>query len=116
VVLYCGLIFLLSSISNVPALPGGMSDKVAHALLYAGLGFLLARALAGGFRRQVAWRVVLVVAAFSAAYGLSDEFHQLFVPHRTFDLRDLAADVLGGATGAVLLRLWGILRESRHAY
>jgi hypothetical protein len=116
VILYCGLIFLLSSMSRVPALPGGMSDKMAHALLYSGLGFLAARALAGGFGRPVPWRVVPAVAAFAALYGLSDEAHQLFVPGRQFDLRDTVADVVGGVAGAVLLRLWGILRESRHAY
>jgi VanZ family protein len=115
VVLYCALIFGLSSVSSVPALPGGMTDKMAHTILYSGLGLLVARAMAGGLGRPVPLRVVVAVLAFAALYGLSDEFHQLFVPHREFDLKDMAADAAGGGIGAALLWLWGILRRSRHA-
>ncbi len=50
---YCALIFALSSISAVPALPMHVGDKVAHAALYAGFGFLVTRALAGGSGRPV---------------------------------------------------------------
>ncbi len=85
VLLYCALIFALSSISSVPALPGHMNDKTAHALLYSGLGFLVARALSGGAGRPVNASVPVIVLAFAALYGLSDEFHQLFVPRRSFD-------------------------------
>jgi VanZ family protein len=114
VLLYCALIFALSSISSVPALPGHMSDKTAHALLYSGLGFLVARALSGGIRRPVNARVLVIVLSFSALYGLSDEFHQLFVPLRSFDLRDVAADVAGGGIGSAAWWLWGTLRRSSH--
>jgi hypothetical protein len=115
VVLYCALIFALSSVSNVPALPGGMSDKTAHALLYSGLGFLVARALSGGVGRPVSLTMVLISVAFAALYGLSDEFHQLFVPLRQFDLKDTAADIVGSGIGSGLLWLWSILRRFRHA-
>lgn len=105
---YAALIFALSSISKVPSLPGGMSDKTAHILLYSGFGFLVARALAGRRRRAALWLmgVTLLVVGL---YGLSDETHQLFVPHREFDLRDLAADVVGGACGTAAQWLWGII-------
>jgi VanZ family protein len=114
VALYCALIFALSSISRVPALPAGITDKMAHMALYSGLGFLLARALSGGLGRPVSARVLVIVLAFSALYGLSDEFHQLFVPHREFDLKDMAADVAGGGIGSGLLWAWSALRRSRH--
>ncbi len=115
VVLYCLLIFGLSSVSSVPSLPGGMSDKLAHALLYSGLGFLVTRAASGGLGHGPSLRVALVVLAFSAFYGLSDEFHQLFVPNRQFDPKDMAADVIGGALGMGALWLWSILRRNRDA-
>ncbi len=115
VVAYCALIFGLSSISSVPALPGGMSDKTAHMLLYSGLGFLFARALSGGGRRPMRLRLVAAAVAFAAAYGLSDECHQLFVPRRQFELLDIAADIAGGGVGAVSWWLWGILWRSRDA-
>jgi VanZ family protein len=110
--LYCALIFALSSISAVPALPMRVGDKVAHALLYAGFGFVVTRAVVGGSGRVVTARAVLAALAVSAVYGLSDEIHQIFVPRRMFDLRDLAADVAGGGLGAAAWWLWSTLRRS----
>jgi len=115
VVLYCGLIFALSSVSAVPALPGGVSDKAAHALLYSGLGFLVARGVSGGVAATPSLRHAAVVIGFAAAYGLSDEIHQLFVPHREFDITDMAADVAGGGLGAAVLWLWSTIRRSSDA-
>jgi VanZ family protein len=109
---YCALIFALSSISAIPALPMHVGDKPAHGALYAGLGFLVTRALAGVAGRPVKARAVLGAMVFSALYGLSDEIHQLFVPRRMFDLRDLAADVAGGGFGSAAWWLWSTLRRS----
>jgi len=109
VVLYGILIFSLSSASNLPDLPKGFTDKVAHLLLYCGLGFLLARALAGGLGQRVPAWVPPLVVLLSVAYGVSDEVHQFFVPNRQFDLLDLAADAAGAALGAGALWLWGII-------
>lgn len=110
-VVYCIIIFLLSSMPNVPGLPGGISDKAGHAMLYGGLGFLVARAVAGTGSR---WWPLLVVV-FAALYGLSDEVHQLFVPGRQFELADLAADAAGAAIGAALYRLWVIISRTTWA-
>ena len=115
VVLYCAVIFALSAVSAVPALPGRMSDKAAHALLYAGLGFLAGRALAGGLGRPVTARVMVLVVAFCALYGLSDEIHQLFVPNREFDPKDMAADIAGGGFGLAVLWAWSTFRRSSDA-
>lgn len=109
VALYCALIFGLSSVSDVPSLPGGLSDKTGHAVLYSGLGLLVARALTGGRRRPLTIWLVLGTVLAVGLYGLSDEMHQLFVPGRHFDLKDLAADLVGGAAGTALLGLWGII-------
>lgn len=109
VVLYAALIFGLSSSSNLPDLPKGLNDKGAHLLLYCGFGFLLARALAGGLGRRVPAWVLPFVVLLAMAYGVSDEVHQLFVPHRQFDLLDLAADAAGALLGAGLLWVWGII-------
>ena len=37
---------------------------------------------------------------FAMTYGLSDEFHQLFVPGRSAELYDALADTIGGFLGA----------------
>ena len=112
--LYCALIFALSSVSTVPAPPIRAGDKVAHAVLYAGFGFVVTRALAGGSGRQVTTRAALAALAICAVYGLSDETHQLFVPRRMFDLTDLAADVAGGGLGLAAWWMWSGLRRSSH--
>ena len=113
--LYCGFIFYLSSLSKpLPApvfFPG--VDKVAHGLLYAGL----AATLSVGIRRSnnparpsVQFWVPLL---FASLYGVSDEVHQLFVPSRTFDVWDLAADSAGAASAQLLLCLvlWKVHRS-----
>jgi len=95
VVLYAALIFYFSSTPG-QAVPHWASqrDKLMHAAEYAGLGFLLTRAL--GLRR---WWLAIVVAAL---FGVSDEFHQTFTPNRFGnDLGDMAADAVGAALGVV---------------
>jgi VanZ family protein len=108
---YCLLIFLLSSASDLPDLPRGFSDKLAHVMLYSGLGFLVARAVVGGVGLRFPGWIIMVTVVLSVLYGVSDEAHQLLVPRRQFDLLDLAADAVGASVGAGLLWLWGIIRR-----
>lgn len=101
-----GIIFWLSSRPKPPfswlADSVDWGDKLGHALIYAVLGALLWPAYSNV--RQRAKRIVRVLAA-AAAYGLVDEIHQLFVPGRSFDLVDLAADAVGAGIGAALMSL-----------
>lgn len=102
---YCVFLYLLSAQSDPPKpdieIPG--LDKVAHFVLYAGLAGLISVGLRRS-KAQVPPRVQFFVPiAFSVAYGLSDEFHQSFVPNRHFDVFDLAADVLGALLVQVVL-------------
>ena len=108
VVAYMALIFGLSSMTHTPALPGG-SDKGLHGLLYAGLGALFARALAGGWR-DVRLTVVLWTVCVGAIYGASDELHQYFNPPRNVEALDVLADTIGAGTAAAALYGWGIIR------
>ena len=105
VVAYMAGIFALSSISQTPALPG-QSDKGLHALLYAGLGALLMRALAGGWSAPMTGATVAIAIVIAGLYGASDEYHQSFVPPRQSDVRDLAADITGGAIAASACLGW----------
>jgi VanZ family protein len=105
-----GVIFALSSVSNPPDLPKG-SDKHLHALLYAGLGGLVARALAGGWRRRLTIGMALMATVISGAYGVTDEIHQHFVPPREADVLDVVADTIGAAAAALGVYVWsGIIR------
>jgi VanZ family protein len=106
-------IFTLSSISQPPSLPEG-SDKNLHALLYAGLGALLVRAWSGGLLgRRVTATAVTVAVTIAALYGISDEFHQWFVPPRTVEAADVAADTIGAAVAAAVLYAWSWLVNRR---
>jgi VanZ family protein len=101
VALYALAIFVESSISRVPALPSGFTDKDAHALLYAGLAVLILRALSGGRWLAAATASGAAAVGLAALYGISDEFHQRFVPGRTADVFDWFADVVGASLGVV---------------
>jgi VanZ family protein len=110
-------IFMGSSLPGTSLPPLGLfpgQDKAVHLTEYALLGFLVARALRG--RRDGSRRRPLVIVAATALlallYGLSDEFHQSFVPARSVDALDALADLVGGATGALLYLLW-CARRSR---
>ena len=102
-------IFISSSMSEV-SIPGGMSDLGAHALAYAGLGALLTRALAGGLGRSVRPTLAVVAVVAASAYGVTDEFHQSFVPGRDPSGWDLLADTVGAALGAGAVMAWGIVK------
>ena len=112
VVAYMAVIFSVSSMAQAP-LPAQMSDKVAHTLGYALLGLLATRAVndsAGTPMR--AWHLLLALA-ITVAYGMSDEFHQSFVPGRDADIHDVYADAIGGLLGAAAWWACDILRKPR---
>ena len=95
------VIFLLSSIpgKSMPQIPGLQYDKVIHALVYSVLGALFFLALRHTSSLATG-KIVALAALFALAYGLTDEFHQLFVPGRSAELYDALADGIGGLIGA----------------
>lgn len=108
VILYMALLFALSSQPSLPKPPGGLSDYHAHMAAYAGLAVTTLRALATGLRNP-SWTAVWTAVAIASAYGVSDEYHQSFVPNRDADALDLAADAFGSAVGAVAVKAWSII-------
>lgn len=101
VLLWMGFIFTASSIhGNDIACLFPYQDVIFHGLAYAVLGFLSCRAFrrtaAGWNPQRIFWSAVIL----SFAYGLSDEFHQLFVVNRCASLLDLGIDGAGGLIGA----------------
>jgi len=107
VVGYCVLIFVLSAQSNLQ-LPGTLlpSDKLAHLLEYAGLGWLWVRAITGSRPEWTTVAGLFSAVLFAGIYGISDEWHQYYVPGRHADLRDLFADVIGAMLGGLGYFLW----------
>ncbi len=98
---YAGLIFYFSSrpATGLPRFWFMKYDKVLHAGEYFWFGVLLAFALRGGGLSL--GRACLLAVAIAVAWGVTDEYHQTFVPGRSGnDLGDLAADTVGAALGS----------------
>ncbi len=109
VALYAGTIFYLSSQSHpeeqLPSfLIEDVSDKVLHAVEYAGLGGLCYRAFRWAAGPAVARQAVVLAVVTASAYGVTDEAHQLFVPFRESNWQDWLADTTGAAIGAISWR------------
>ena len=73
--------------------------KSAHFLAYLVLGILFAQAFEKN--GMALGRAALWAFALSALYAASDEFHQLFIPGRSGEIRDVLIDSAGAATGLV---------------
>ncbi|MBI4710603.1 MAG: VanZ family protein [Nitrospirae bacterium] len=95
---YMTAIFYISSQKSIelPSLPFGF-DKVVHAVVYAVLGVLsyLSFKKSGLNRRVIALSFLLAVI-----YGITDEFHQSFVPGRNAAVGDAVADAVGAFLGS----------------
>jgi VanZ family protein len=97
---YMALIFYLSAQSDpMRGVTTQVWDKLLHAVEYAALAALFCRALLG---EGLGPRATFAAAALlTAAYGASDEYHQMFVPLRNADLQDWIVDCVGGCIGAI---------------
>jgi VanZ family protein len=80
---------------------GLLLRKTAHVGEYALLAFLIFQALQA--LREPASRRAVWSFALTAAYALSDEIHQIFVPGRGASLTDWAIDLTGGIAATVVL-------------
>jgi VanZ family protein/UDP-2,3-diacylglucosamine pyrophosphatase LpxH len=103
---FAGLLVWLSHQSRLPlgvSLPPPL-DKLVHAGAYALLAMLLDWALQAPGRLPTYRRHGLVFL-LGLAFGLSDEWHQAFVPGRDASWGDLAADAFGLLLGLGLMSL-----------
>lgn len=99
--LWALLIFVVSSLSiGVPGAEFRFVDKLYHVVEYAVFAFLLARSFKYVNKPFFKSNFVLLAVIVGSLYGLSDEFHQIFIPLRSFDIFDIAADAFGSLFGA----------------
>lgn len=128
IILYAILIFQLSSapmnaqpepiqttyqtinetISQTIVTPTGQPQRYTpdylHLFLFVGFGFLLYLGffLLGGRARHFAVNLAWLTGS---AYGVTDEYHQGFVPGRSLDWKDAVADAAGVFLGILLASL-----------
>lgn len=101
------IIWTLSSTETppTPQLDVPLGDKILHAIEYGVLGFFLAHGCARTWRwrvrRHADARLAAVAVAIGCGWGLLDEIHQAFVPGRSADVLDFAADLFGVTVGVL---------------
>ncbi|MGE5432943.1 MAG: VanZ family protein [Syntrophomonadaceae bacterium] len=103
-VLYWIVLFIATTLpgNDVPNL--GVSDKIEHFAAYAVLSVLLCFTYYFQKKfRLLSSRPFLMTILTVSVYGALDELHQLLVPGRSCDIRDLAADVTGALLGLLLV-------------
>jgi hypothetical protein len=102
-----GSLFQGSGFLRIPQL-----DKIAHLGLFGGL--MLFWSLYTIYRNKaVHHRQLLLILLIISIYGVAVEFFQFhFIPNRSFDLGDIAADICGALLGylatVIIIRKAGI--------
>jgi VanZ family protein len=106
-----GMIFFLShqpgDFAQLPQFVG--IDKLAHVIAYgllAGAFLYGLHPLTHSSNRGV---TAIVVALFCLLYGISDEFHQSFIPKRCVSIWDVVAD----GVGAILVVAWWLVKQAQ---
>lgn len=99
-ILVMGIIFFFShqpgdtiDLGDIPGM-----DKVAHFSIYGLLAATVLLAHKAGSRRKTPFNVCLATCAVCLVYGISDEFHQSFIPGRFVSGADVLADMIGAVT------------------
>lgn len=89
-----------------------MVRKTAHATIYTLLGFVTMLAVYKTAKRKpfkitfskpLQTFIVLLICGF---YAMSDEIHQIFVPGRSCELRDMLIDLTGSILGITIAWVW----------
>lgn len=90
------------------ALPGLQSFNPMHYVSYFVLGLTIAYAIG---RSASSWLGGLAIVAICTAYGVTDEWHQSFVPMRTPDVNDLLHDTIGAAAAYAVVAIGAAIRR-----
>ncbi len=80
-------------------------DKVVHFGLYSVEAFFLYQAVRWAGRATLSLARVLAITGVMLLWGTVDEIHQYWIPGRSTEVADAAADTAGGAVGALAASL-----------
>jgi hypothetical protein len=110
--LWMGFIFYLSSrtgddmggwLSQIQRLIPSMEGlDWGHFLAY----FILSITYVWAFRsRKMSWSYKIIAVLLCTLYGITDEYHQSFVPGRTPDVMDLRNDAIGASLAMLFISI-----------
>lgn len=85
--------------------------KNAHFFAYFILGILLLFAIRQG--SKLTRQKLMAAWILATVYAASDEYHQLYIPGRSGEVRDVLIDSAGAATGLILYSFIYYLRKSK---
>jgi VanZ family protein len=110
---YALLILIVSSIPDLtpPELGFKFQDKLYHFLEYGIFSVLLFFSLLNSPKDFLRKNVLLISLFIGASFAILDEIHQRFIPGRSADILDFAADFLGVAL--IQLVFW-VYYSKRH--
>lgn len=105
-----GIIFFLShqpgdqlDVADLPFL-----DKIGHFVFYGILAGTILLVPSQEFKRSRPVLTVVIAVSICFIYGITDEFHQSFIPHRFVS----AADILADAMGALCVSLYWLKKNA----
>lgn len=102
-------IFLVSSISSFPTVSTGFDlSTIYHFGVFFMFTFFLTLTLTN---KRLNYKTILIILLISLAYALSDEFHQLFVPGRFADIKDLLTDFAGSICSVLIIKMLEKLKK-----
>ncbi|MCF6299048.1 MAG: VanZ family protein [Thiomicrorhabdus sp.] len=107
------LFFVMAGIFIISHCPGSKlpdltildMDKLLHALAYAILAMTAIFAILPLLHPRSHLLLTLGVILFCLMYGISDEYHQSFIPSRTASIWDIMADLFGAAMATAIWHL-----------
>ena len=115
--MWASVIFYLSSLEDPPRLfYFTHSDKVEHIMKFFLLTLLTLRGFYHIFKNKFPSYIYIVITCFFCLlFGVSDEWHQSFVPHRIPDAQDLASDALGVLAAGLIVSIF-LFKQKRKSY
>ncbi len=95
--LVMGGIFFISGIpgNRLPLHDIVGADKIAHIVTYGVLAVTVFHAFGPWFKPLNPRWLTSLVLILCTLYGISDEYHQVFIPYRSPSIFDILADVFG---------------------
>lgn len=101
-IIYCSFIYWLSSRQSLPTPMLFMhQDKIIHMGAYFIMGIFAWRFFNDYISKPLL--ISFISLCFCSLYGLSDEWHQSYVPGRDADVMDWIADTLGATLALCII-------------